>query len=256
MPGPGRVNKPERSARGTFRLAPRSTVAQAAVRMLVLPFRIETLYPNYPYANWAVMTATLVAWLALWLGVLPAAVVKAMILHEDGWTGWLGHVLLHVGWLHLGGNLIFLWVFGNAVCATVNNLGYLGLYVGAALAGALGATAFGELPTVGASGAINGVVGVAVAFFPLNRVHLWWWLFVRAGTVPVPLWAVALAWFAFDVWGAAARTDSGVAYGAHLAGFVFGLAAGLVLLATGTVRLTQWDNRSLWELLRGSGLQR
>jgi membrane associated rhomboid family serine protease len=215
---------------------------------MLFPYRIDTLFKHLPCANWVIMGLTVLVFLLT--GVLPEEVVEAMVL--DGWsiTGLFGHGLLHAGFFHLAGNMIFLWVFGNAVCANTSNRWFPLYYVGFALAAALThIVCDGEL-AVGASGAINGVVGMAVAMYPLNRVSVWWFAFLRFGTFQVPLWGLALFWLFFDLLGAA-RGGGDVAYWAHVGGFFAGLATGWLALRKGWVELTEYDHRSLEEILAG-----
>ena len=91
------------------------------------------------------------------------------------------HVLLHGGLLHPIDNMIFLWVFGNAVWTNTNNFIYLILFVACAvLATAVHVVADGSL-AIGASGAINGILGLVLALVPLIRVSVSWWIEVWAG---------------------------------------------------------------------------
>ena len=169
---------------------------------MIFPFRIETLLKHYPWANWAIMAVTVLCFFLVVGEVIPEEAVGAMIL--DGWsvTGLLGHALLHAGFMHLAGNMLFLWVFGNAVCGNSSNRVYPFLYAGFGITAALTHLILDGDPAVGASGAINGVVGMALAMYPLNRVSVFWLFFVKFGTVQIPLWALASIWLALDFWGA------------------------------------------------------
>ena len=121
--------------------------------MLLIPYEIETLQQVRPWANWLIVATCVIVSLAALLGGLPDVTIEALVL--DGWSfpGLLGHVLLHGGLLHLIGNMIFLWVFGNAVCTNTNNWIYLMLFVACALlAAAVLVVADGSL-AIGASGA-------------------------------------------------------------------------------------------------------
>ena len=217
---------------------------------MLFPYRIDTLFKHLPYANWVILGLTVLVYLLLEGEVLPEGVVEAMVL--DGWsvTGLLGHVLLHAGFLHLAGNMIFLWVFGNAVCANTSNLWYPVCYLGFGLAAAVAHILCDGDPAVGASGAINGVVGMAVAMYPLNRVSVAWYAFLRFGTFQVSLWGLALFWLFFDLLGAV-RGGGDVAYWAHLGGFFAGIGTGWLALRKGWVELTEFDHRSLEEILSG-----
>lgn len=222
--------------------------------MIVFPYRIETLFKHYPIANWVIMGLTVVTFGLLVGEVISEDVGWAMVLHNWSPVGLLGHMLLHGGLMHLAGNMLFLWVFGNAVCASTSNRWYPALYIGFGVAAGVAHMIFNGEPMVGASGAINGVVGMALAMYPENRVSVFWLFFVRFGTFRAPLWTMALLWLAFDLWGAL-RGGGNVAYWAHLGGFFAGVATGYFALRKGWVELTQFDNRSLDEIFTGKTME-
>ncbi len=92
----------------------------------------------------------------------------------------LKSMFLHGGLAHLAGNMLFLWIFGNNVEHRLGKLGYLAAYLGTGAAATLGdfvLRAGSEVPSVGASGAISGVLGFYFVWFPQNRVHVWVFLF-------------------------------------------------------------------------------
>ncbi|MEY3898622.1 MAG: hypothetical protein RLZZ214_4144 [Verrucomicrobiota bacterium] len=218
--------------------------------MLLIPYEIETLQQVRPWANWLIVGACALVSLVAMFGGMPEEVLDALVL--DGWRlpGLVGHVLLHGGLLHLIGNMIFLWVFGNAVCTNTNNFIYLILFLACTLlAAAVHLLADGSL-AIGASGAINGIVGLVLVMYPLNRVSVLWWVVLTGGTTEVRAWVLILFWFVFDLWGAF-MGGGGIAYWAHLGGLAGGIAIGMVALKTGWIELTEYDNRSLLQLLAG-----
>jgi membrane associated rhomboid family serine protease len=143
-----------------------------------------------------------------------------------------------------------MWVFGNAVCAMTTNLAYPLLFAMFGVVAGAAHLAFDGDPAIGASGAINGVVGMALAMYPRNPVHVAWFIALRAGTFEMPLWGLGLIWLTFDAFGAFFGSD-GVAYWAHLGGFAGGLVTGVVALKRQWVTLTDYDNESLADLLAG-----
>ena len=216
---------------------------------MLIPYQIETLHLRYPIANWVIIGLCVLAFLGLWLGPLPAGMAEAMVL--DGWgPGLVGHVFLHGDFWHLAGNMLFLWVFGNSICANSNNLIYPVLFVAFGVLGGVVHLLVDGAPAIGASGAINGVIGMTLAMYPINRVLLVWVFFLRGGTVAIPVWGLTLVWLLFDIWGAY-HGGGGVAYWAHIGGFGAGLVAGLLALQWQWVALTEYDNRSLLEILKG-----
>ena len=215
---------------------------------MLIPYRLNTLFARYPLSNWILIGLTCLISLAAMFSDFTWA--HSWIL--DGWrpVGVLGHLFLHAGLFHLAGNLIFLWVFGNAICANTGNIIYLALYFGFGVAAASVHNIFDGDPAIGASGAINGIVGMATAMYPLNRVSVFWFFVVRGGTFETPLWTMSLLWLAFDLFGVLFGGGD-VAVWAHVGGFAVGIATGMILLRTGIVRLNEYDNRSLHEILFG-----
>ncbi len=139
-------------------------------------------------------------------------------------------MFMHGGLLHLGGNMLFLWIFGNNVEDSMGPVKFLAFYV----LGGLAATALqvaidpqSTVPTIGASGAIAGVLGGYLVLFPRARVVTLIFIVFFVTLVEVPaLWVLGF-WFVQQVLFGALDLDAsdGVAYFAHIGGFVFGLAA-------------------------------
>jgi membrane associated rhomboid family serine protease len=178
---------------------------------------------------------------------LAAWLVNDMVL--AGWhpVGMLGHVFLHANLAHLFGNMIFLLVFGNAVCGKIGGAPYLGLFFLLALVAAAAHNLFAGGPAVGASGAVNGVVGMFLVLYPLNNVRSFYYVLYRVGVFTVGGVFVILYWLAFDILGAALGLP-GVAYWAHLGG----IAGGFILMSAfyflGWVKSDR-DETILWEWL-------
>ncbi len=145
----------------------------------------------------------------------------------------LSAMFMHGGLAHIGGNLLYLWIFGDNVEHRFGARAFLAFY----LVSGLAATAAQWLldprslvPTLGASGAISGVLGAYLVLFPRNRVNTIFFFYV----VAVPAFVVLGLWIALQFvngYGAIAATEQtgGVAYGAHVGGFVAGALMALVL---------------------------
>ncbi|MGZ6214535.1 MAG: rhomboid family intramembrane serine protease [Candidatus Limnocylindria bacterium] len=144
----------------------------------------------------------------------------------------LTSMFMHGSWLHLGGNMLFLWIFGDNVEHRAGPLPYLVAYLGAGLVGS-GAQIVGDpsspIPSLGASGAISGVLGAYLVLFPRNRVTA----FVVRFLVQIPALAAIGMWIALQVLSSLADPTGagGVAYLAHIGGFVTGVLAGLLFRA-------------------------
>jgi membrane associated rhomboid family serine protease len=143
-------------------------------------------------------------------------------------------MFLHGGLLHLAGNMLFLWVFGDNLEDEMGHLPFLAYYLAAGFASAaaqVAADPASQIPIVGASGAIAGVMGGYLLMFPKARIDVLIIIVIFFRIVPIPAWLVLGAWFTLQLfWGAATpTTDSGIAYWAHAGGFLAGIAMALPL---------------------------
>lgn len=148
----------------------------------------------------------------------------------EGTLGLFTSMFLHGGWLHLLGNLLFLYIFGDNIEDELGHGPFLGFYVASGIAAMLVqhyAEPFSRVPVVGASGAIAGLMGAYLVLYPRAKVDiiLFFWIF-RVFTLPA--WILLGLWFAFQVVGGAGVASSsdggGVAFWAHAGGFVAGMA--------------------------------
>jgi membrane associated rhomboid family serine protease len=168
----------------------------------------------------------------------------------NGWEikGLFGYIWLHGGILHLLGNMLFLWIFGNAVCAKIGNLSYLPIYLGLGLISGIAHLVFTGGSMLGASGAINGIVGMYLVFFPTNDITCYFvFLFflrpiIKEFTLS-SIWMV-LFWLAFDVWGAI-KGGGQVAYFAHLGGFAGGFVLAVLMLKLKIVKMERYEKSLL-----------
>ena len=139
-------------------------------------------------------------------------------------------MFLHGGWMHLIGNMLFLWIFGDNIEEELGHGGFLAFYLGTGVVAALAhlaADPTSAIPTVGASGAIAGVMGGYLLLFPRARVDVLLILVVIVRILPVPAWAMLGLWFALQIFNGVAVDASlgGVAYWAHAGGFAAGAVA-------------------------------
>ncbi|HEX6313819.1 MAG TPA: rhomboid family intramembrane serine protease [Gemmatimonadaceae bacterium] len=154
------------------------------------------------------------------------------------WTTLLTSMFLHGGWGHLGGNMLFLWIFGDNIEHRIGHLRFTVFYLVCGIAAGLAHIVFNSgsmIPTVGASGAISGVLGGYLLLFPRNRVYVMTWGGVAAVPAVLMLGLWILLQFVNGV-GTVAETPEtgGVAYLAHIGGF----AAGMILAPLFTVGRT------------------
>ena len=172
---------------------------------------------------------------ALQYGMIPAALfghahLAARLAVIPPWATIFTSMFLHGSWLHIGGNMLFLWIFGNNVEDLLGRARYLVLYfasgVAAALVQAL-ASPYSHVPMIGASGAIAGVLGAYLVTYPRANVHCFVWIVIFFWIVTVPAWTLLGLWFALQLLSglATGAAAPGVALWAHVGGF----AAGIVL---------------------------
>ncbi len=143
-------------------------------------------------------------------------------------------MFLHGGVMHLLGNMLFLWIFGDNLEEEMGHLGFLAFYLAGGLAAAglqVAADPGSAVPMVGASGAIAAVLGGYLLLFPRARVDILLFFVIIIRIIPVPAWLMLGLWFALQLFGgfSAAPGEGGVAYWAHAGGFVAGLALTLPL---------------------------
>ena len=155
--------------------------------------------------------------------------VPARISAGQGWYSLLTHQFLHGGLLHLGSNMLFLWIFGNNMEEVWGRWKFLGFYLACGvMAGLLQYWAEPDsyIPMVGASGAIAGVLGGYLLFYPRARIDLFFFLIIIFRIIPAPAWLVLGGWFALQLLGGLSTPADvgGVAYWAHAGGFVAGIA--------------------------------
>jgi membrane associated rhomboid family serine protease len=148
------------------------------------------------------------------------------------WFTPLTSMFLHGGWLHLIGNMWFLWVFGNNVEDSMGHVRFVLFYVICGLAAAAAQIVVNPestIPMVGASGAISGIMGAYIVLYPQVRVHMLIFLGIFITTIAVPAWMMLGYWFLLQILGGLpmlSRETGGTAFWAHAGGFV----AGMVLI--------------------------
>lgn len=188
--------------------------------MLLIPVQTQVVFLRYPWVNLFWIGLCVLGFVTFNLVGAGTGVLPWLVL--DGWSpiGMIGHGFVHADFMHLLGNMLFLWIFGNAVNERYGQGRYLLFAVGGALLSATVHNLFDGSPAIGASGAVNAVVGAYLILYPVNRVDCFWWVLIRAGTFQLPGYVLIVFWFVRDVWGALAGGGLPVAYWAHLGGFI------------------------------------
>ncbi|MEC7672209.1 MAG: rhomboid family intramembrane serine protease [Actinomycetota bacterium] len=144
------------------------------------------------------------------------------------WLSVLVSMFLHAGWLHLFGNMLFLWIFGNNVEDQMGRFSFLLLYL---ISGVVATAAHvlaqvdSTVPLVGASGAVAGVMGAYLVWFPWARVRTVIFLAFIPVWPRIPALVLLAFWLISPFF---IGNDAGIAWGAHVAGFVFGMVTGII----------------------------
>jgi len=225
--------------------------------MLLLPIRTNVRTNRTPYANYALIVInTAIFFLSYWPHIQPfsgevevlrpwAEQLMLTPAQPQIWQ-FVTYAFLHGGFLHIIGNMFFLYLFGNNVNDKLGHFGYICFYLAGAVFSAVGHTLVNSSPVLGASGAIAAVTGAYLVFFPQTLITVFIWLFWFIDWIDLPaLYFIAFKMIILD--NVIARYTSNVAYDAHLAGYVFGITASLVLLSTG---LTAGSHFDLWAMIR------
>jgi len=165
--------------------------------------------------------------------VLQWSVIPAEIVSGHGWITIVTAMFMHASWLHIIGNMIFFWAFGPEIEDAMGRGRFLVFYLLGGLVAMLAQVAAAptsELPNLGASGAIAAVMGAFLVTYPRDRIKtaLFFLIFVRIAFVPASL--LIGFWFLMQLFSAGAVTQNvqtgGVAYLAHIGGFLFGVIMG------------------------------
>lgn len=242
----------------------------------MIPLSVDVPMKRLPWANWVLIIATVAVSLAVphvkervesipgtQPGSLPRTVVheefSPLVMQRDGFQAYqlVTSLFQHVDLLHLFGNMLFLFVFGNAVNAKLGHVGFLAAYIGIGIVeGLLSLVLIPASAWLGASAAIMGICGMFLVLYPRNDVRVLWEfesaLMPRGWTGEIPGWAVVLLFLACDIWGAIVRRDAGIAYVSHIIGGVAGIGLAVVLLKAQWVAPDRGE-QTLLQCLAGEG---
>jgi membrane associated rhomboid family serine protease len=161
--------------------------------------------------------------------ILTWSVIPARIMHGEALITLLTSMFMHAGWMHIIGNMIYLWAFGREIEDAMGGLRFLVFYLAGGIVAMLAqvlADPFSQIPSLGASGAIAAVMGAFIVTYPRDRIKtvLFFLIFFRVTFIPA---AILIGfWFLmqlFHVGMVAQVKTGGVAYLAHVGGFLFGV---------------------------------
>ena len=224
----------------------------------MFPIRDENPHFLTPVTTWALVVANALSWFYVQglggepvlsaslceLGLIPAELLgnvrpgtavsvghglTCVLGDTTGWYTLVSSMFLHGGWAHLVGNMWFLWIFGNNVEDSMGHARFFVFYITCGFAAATLQVFFeptSQLPMVGASGAIGGVMGAYVLLYPRVRVHMLVLLGFFPLTFAIPAYFMLGYWFLLQLLGGAASigaTGGGIAFWAHVGGFAAGM---------------------------------
>lgn len=226
---------------------------------MILPFRTSIRPRRTPYANYALMAVNVLIFL---VSYRPVQVVVGRAIVVEPLRSWaqpfmltplqpylwqfVSYAFLHGSFVHIFGNMFFLYLFGNNVNDKLGNLGYLCFYLSGAVFSGIGHTLIHSSAVLGASGGVAAVTGAYLVLFPQSLITVFYWLFFFIGTTEIlALYFIGFKMIFLD--NMITRYTPNVAYDAHLSGYAFGIGATLTLLATGLVSGSTFD---LWAMIR------
>ena len=210
----------------------------------MFPIRDHNPSGRTPYVTYLLMAANIGVFLsyvglfgddrALNIFFFEWALIPGRVTSGQDYTGLFTSMFLHGGWLHLAGNMLFLYIFGDNIEDEMGHVGYLIFYLacGVLSAGAHVISApYSPVPTVGASGAIAGVMGGYLLLYPKAKVDILIIFIVFFRIFPIPAWIMLGLWLGMQLIGGIGTDPSigGVAYWAHAGGFLVGLILTLPL---------------------------
>ncbi|WP_323786489.1 rhomboid family intramembrane serine protease [Thalassovita sp.] len=203
----------------------------------MLPIRDHNPSERTPYVTYALIVVNVLVFLS-YVGLFADqralasffdhwALVPARVAQGQDMITLFTTMFMHGGFMHLAGNMLFLWIFGDNLEDQMGHAGYLLFYLASGLAAALThviAAPYSDVPTVGASGAIAGVMGGYLLLYPKARIDILFIFIIFFRIFSVPAWMMLGVWFLLQlVSGTGAdATTGGVAYWAHAGGFIAG----------------------------------
>lgn len=226
----------------------------------MFPIRSDYRMRRTPWVNYALLGVNVAVFLLGFRGdsLVGQQRIFSLMLHPDTpqLHQFLTSVFLHADWLHLAGNMIFLWVFGNAINDRFGHAGYLAFYLaGGILAGLGNVLLAGHAPMLGASGAIAAVTSAYVVLLPRTRITVLV-IFYFITYVEIPSLYFVLFQIVHNIWMSFAQigsTGGGVAYVAHSSGYLFGIVTAVGMLIAG---ILPRDPLDLLNLIRSAGRRR
>lgn len=212
----------------------------------MIPLKDENTIHTFPFFTILIILGTVAIFIyQQWLGALSDSFIHSLALTPCKVTALamlqpgaqpfaaltpFTALFLHASPVHLAGNMLFLWIFGNSIEATSGHFKFLLFYLTSGLAAALlhiAFSPFSSIPMLGASGAVSGIMGAYLLLYPRARIVTLIFLVVFIRTIRIPAWIFLILWFILQLIGGYGEWDTpdrgGVAFGAHIGGFLAGM---------------------------------
>jgi membrane associated rhomboid family serine protease len=199
----------------------------------LIPIGDDNTSRVFPLINWSIIIACIAvffwqnsgdmnffSWTISTFGLIPSKILQRENLHSI-----ITNIFLHGGWAHLLGNMLFLFIFGDNIESRFGHIRYLFFYL---ICGVMASMIwmitdlFSPYPAVGASGAISAVLGAYFVLYPRNRIRtlMTFGIFIRV--IRIPAWIMIGFWFLYQLLLGFIPYNTGIAYWAHIGGFVTG----------------------------------
>ncbi|NLF32599.1 MAG: rhomboid family intramembrane serine protease [Planctomycetes bacterium] len=218
---------------------------------MLIPIRTDNRLTLTPVVNYAVIAANVAVFaLAAFFPARYERMSQPYLLDPSAPEvhQFFTSMFMHADWVHIVGNMVFLWVFGNAVNDRFGHVAYAAFYLAGGVGSGIGYVLLGGMvPVLGASGAIAGVTGCYLVLFPRVRVTLLAWLLYFIVPFEVSSLVFLGFQFIFNVWASLSGAGGRVAYVAHAAGYVYGIGIAAALLGLRLLPRDVYDLLSLWK---------
>jgi len=223
---------------------------------MLIPIGTDVRVHKAPLGNWLLIGLNVLIYLLTsgageaWAGRTHFTLNAAI----PGLSQYITYQFLHADIGHLLGNMLFLWIFGHAVCARMGSAAYILFYLAGGVFAGVVFTSYNSNPLLGASGAIAAVTTAFLVLFPRVHVTMLLWIFFYLTTFQIP--AMIMIVFKIILWdniiapAFAHGMESSVAFSAHLGGYVFGFAVAMLMLAVRALPRNQFDMLALWSRWR------
>lgn len=217
---------------------------------MLIPIRTDNRLSLVPVVNYALVAVNVIAFIVQQR--TPERQLLPFLLHPASpeLVQFFTSMFMHGDWMHLLGNMVFLWVFGNSINDRFGHVGYAAFYLAGGVLSGIGYILLsGDAPVLGASGAISAVTGAYLVLFPRVRVTV---LLLAFWIVPLEISSLVFLGlqFAWNLFASVTGRGGGIAYAAHSAGYVYGILIVALLLWIGLLPRDVFDLLSLWKSQR------